>query len=231
MKLPRAVFFDLDGTLSDSLPDIAWALNEARIDHGIVPVTDGQVRGWVGGGAETLVARSLGAADERDPRVAPMLATFLAHYEAHACERSKLYDGVVDLLEFLEERGVRTACTTNKPEVAARGLLVGLEVMPRFDALITPETCGGVKKPDARFMGKALSLLGVAAKDALVVGDGVQDVEAARNAGIRVVAVLGGYGDRAALRAAGADEYVESMAELAERLIDGAGSSRRGGKA
>jgi len=213
-KLPRAVLFDLDGTLSDSLPDIAWSLNQARIDHGFVPVTDGQVRGWVGGGAETLVARSIGAADERDPRVARLLAAFLGHYEAHACERSRLYDGVVDLLEFLEERGVSTACTTNKPEVAARGLLVGLEVMSRFDALVTPETCGGVKKPDARFMEKALSLLDIPAEDALVVGDGVQDVLAAKNAGIRVVAVLGGYGDPAALRAAGADDYVDSMSEL-----------------
>ena len=68
MKNIKAVLFDLDGTLSDSLPDIAWALNQARLDHKLLPVTDGQVKGWVGGGAAMLVARSLGAAGDKDPR-------------------------------------------------------------------------------------------------------------------------------------------------------------------
>lgn len=221
MKLPRAVFFDLDGTLSHSLPDIVWALNEARMDAGLTPVTEGQVKGWVGSGAAVLVARSLGAADERDPRVPPLLARFLAHYEAHACDLSTLYPGVVDLLDFLESRGVRTACTTNKPEAAARSLLEGLEILSRLDALVAPETCGGAKKPDPRFMAAALARLGVGAGEALVVGDGVQDVLAAKAVGIRSVAILGGYGDPAALRAAGPDECVQTIGEFAARLRRG----------
>jgi len=214
MKTPKAVLFDLDGTLSDSLPDIEWALNEARIDQGLVPATESQVRSWVGGGAELLVVRSLGAKDERDPRVAPLLASFLARYETHACERSRIYPGVIDLFDFLEGERVLTACTTNKPDAAARALLEGLEILSRLDALVTPETCGGAKKPDPRFMTTALAKLGVAAKDALVVGDGVQDVDAARAVGIPCVAILGGYGDRAALKTARADVYVETIADL-----------------
>lgn len=221
MKLPKAVLFDLDGTLADSLPDIAWALNEARMDAGLTPVTDGQVRGWVGGGAALLVTRSLGTADEADPRVAPLLATFLRHYEAHAHDLSTLYPGVPELLDFLEGKGVLMACTTNKPAGAARVLLEGLDLLSRLDALVTPETCGGVKKPDARFMKTALAKLGVAAKDAVVVGDGVQDIEAAKAAGVRSVAILGGYGDPEALRAAGADEYVQTIAELGALLRRG----------
>ncbi len=217
MKLPRAVLFDLDGTLSDSLPDIVWALNEARMDSGMTPVTDGQVKSWVGAGAATLVVRSLGAADERDPRVAPLLATFLEHYEAHACDLSTLYPGVLDLFDFLESRGVLTACTTNKPEIAARALLGGLEILSRLDALVTPESCGA-KKPDPRFMTAALAKLGVAAADALVVGDSVQDILAAKSVGIRSVAILGGYGDPEALRAARPDECVQTIAEFAARL-------------
>jgi len=218
MKLPKAVFFDLDGTLCDSLPDIAWALNEARVDAGLVPVTDGQVKGWVGGGASRLVARSLGLDDEHDPAVAPLLATFLRHYEAHAADESKLYPGVAELLDDLESRGVLIACTTNKPASAARSLLDGLDVLSRLDALVTPETCGGFKKPDPRFMATALTKLGLDAADVLVVGDSVQDILAAKSAGIRVVAVLGGYGDPDALRAAGADEYVATIAELRRRF-------------
>jgi len=224
VKLPKAVFFDLDGTLCDSLPDIAWALNEARVDAGLVPVTDGQVKGWVGGGAARLVARSLGLGDD-DPAVAPLLATFLRHYEAHAADESKLFPGVAELLDDLESRGVLIACTTNKPAAASRALLGALDVLGRLDALVTPETCGGFKKPDPRFMATALTKVGVEAKDALVVGDAVQDIEAAKSAGIRVVAILGGYGDPDALRAAGADEYVATIAELRERFAcDGSGA-------
>ena len=218
MRLPKAILFDLDGTLCDSLPDISWALNEARVDMGLTPVADGQVKVWVGGGAALLVARSLGLDDERDPAVAPLLATFLRHYEAHAADESKLYPGVPELLDFLEARGVLIACTTNKPASAARNLLAALDVLARLDALVTPETCGGAKKPDPRFMATALTKLGVEAKDALVVGDAVQDVLAAKSAGIRCVAILGGYGDPDALRAAGADEYVATIAEFGARL-------------
>ena len=218
MKNIKAVLFDLDGTLSDSLPDIAWALNQARLDHKLLPVTDGQVKGWVGGGAAMLVARSLGAADDKDPRVAPVLATFLAHYEEHACDRSTLYPGVLELLERLGSRHVLVAVTTNKPTKAARALLEGLEILSLLDAVVTPDDCGGVKKPDPRFMKYALDKLGVAAKDAVVVGDGMPDIEAARGSGIRSIAILGGYGEEAALRAAGADEYVDTIADVAARL-------------
>jgi phosphoglycolate phosphatase len=218
LKQPKAVLFDLDGTLSDSLPDIVASLNEARVDLGFTPVADSQVKGWVGAGAAMLVARSLGLEDEHDPETVHLLALFLRHYEDHAADNSRLYPGVEELLDLLEERGILVACTTNKPAGAARRLLEGLGILSRVDALVTPETCGGVKKPDARFLATALAKLDVAAKDALVVGDAVQDIQAARNSGIRVVAVLGGYGDPAALRAAKADAYVQSIGELAALL-------------
>jgi phosphoglycolate phosphatase-like HAD superfamily hydrolase len=83
---------------------------------------------------------------------------------------------------------------------------------------VTPDSAGALK-PDPRFFHAALDVLGVAAADALVVGDGVPDVLAAKASGVRVVAILGGYGDPAELRAAGADEYVETLAEFNERLL------------
>jgi phosphoglycolate phosphatase len=218
MKNAKAVLFDLDGTLSDSLPDIAWSLNQARLDHKLLPVTDGQVKGWVGSGAAVLVARSMGLADEKDPRAIAVLDTFLAHYTDHACDHSTLYPGAAELLERLGARGVLVACTTNKPTKAARALLEGLEILSLLDAVVTPDDCGGARKPDPRFMACALGKLGVAAEDAVVVGDGVPDIEAAKASGMRSIAVLGGYGDPAALRAAGADQYVDTIAEVAARL-------------
>ena len=218
MKTPKAVLFDLDGTLSDSLPDIAWALNQARLDHKLLPVTDGQVKAWVGSGASSLVARSMGLADEHDPRSIAVLDTFLAHYTDHACDRSTLYPGAAELLERLGARGVLVACTTNKPTQAARALLEGLEILALLDTVVTPDDCGGLKKPDPRFMACALERLGVSAKDAVVVGDGVPDIAAAKASGMRSIAILGGYSEEGSLRAAGADEYVQTIAEVAAHL-------------
>ena len=210
------MLFDLDGTLSDSLADIAWALRTARVEMGYAPVTDEEVRGWVGAGAPLLVARSLGV-PETDPRVAPLLARFLDVYTgALPADGATLYPGVVELLDGLRARGVLVACTTNKPEGPARALLAGLGILDRFDALVTPESAG-TRKPDGRFMEAALARLGVAAAEALVVGDGNPDLEAARAAGIRCVAVLGGYGSRDELLSLEPEFTVETVSELAGR--------------
>jgi phosphoglycolate phosphatase len=216
IPLPRAVLFDLDGTLSDSLPDIAWALNEARAQHGFPPVSQHDVGRWVGAGAAALIARSVGVAED-DPRAIALLASFLAIYEAHACDRSRLFPGVRELLEELRRRGVRTAVTTNKPAAACTALLEGLGIAKLFDAVVTPEIAGA-KKPDPRFMAFALTALGVAAKEALVVGDGVQDLQAAQAAAIPCVGILGGYAGAAALRACRPDWCVQTIGELAKRL-------------
>lgn len=217
IPLPRAVLFDLDGTLSDSLPDIHAALDAARRELGLTGVTPSQVRGWVGCGAAMLVARSLGHEDEASPEVLRVLARFLGIYEEHPDDRSVLYPGVADLLDRLRTRGVRLAVTTNKPGRAAEALLRGLGVFDRFDAVVTPDAAG-VRKPDPAFMRCALERLGVGASDAIVVGDGLPDLAAARGAGVRCVAVLGGYGDRAALLAQRPEWTVESVADLLGRF-------------
>lgn len=217
IPLPRAVLFDLDGTLSDSLPDIHAALDAARRALALPGVTQEQVRGWVGCGAAMLVARSLGHEDEAAEDVQRVLARFLAIYEAHADDLSVLYPGVVDLLDRLRARGVRCAVTTNKPGRAADALLRGLGVLDRFDAVVTPDVAG-VRKPDPAFIRCALGRVGVAAADAIVVGDGLPDLRAARGAGVRCVAVLGGYGDRAALVAERPEWVVEAVGGLTTRF-------------
>lgn len=217
IPVPRAVLFDLDGTLSDSLPDIHWALDAARRELGLSGVSIDAVQTWVGCGASMLVARSLGHEDEHAPDVRRVLDVFLRHYEAHADERSSVYPGVFAALEALRSRGVRLAVTTNKPGRAAESLLRGLGLLPWFDVVVTPDSAG-VRKPDPAFMRFALDHLHVAAADALVIGDGVPDVEAAKGAGVPVVALLDGYGNRAALLAANADHYAADVAEVARRM-------------
>jgi phosphoglycolate phosphatase len=211
------VLFDLDGTLSDSLPGIAWSLNEGRRELGYESVSEASVRGWLGQGAAMLAARSLGHEDVGDPAVRRLTAVYLRHNEAGAPARSRLFPGAADLLARLRARGVRIGLTTNKPRGATASLLRGLGAEGAFDAVVTPEDAGA-HKPDPAFVAYALRLLGVAARDALVVGDGLPDVDVARAAGVPVVALLGGYGDRAELAAAGADWCAEDVAEVARRM-------------
>ncbi|MCE9638076.1 MAG: HAD-IA family hydrolase [Planctomycetes bacterium] len=217
IAVPHAALFDLDGTLSDSLPDIHWALDAARRELGLPGVSIDAVQTWVGCGASMLVARSLGHEDEHSPDVRRVLDVFLRHYEAHSDERSTVYPGVVAALEALRVRGVKLAVTTNKPGRAADSLLRGLGLLPWFDLVVTPDSAG-VRKPAAAFMRFALDHLHVAAADALVIGDGMPDVEAAKGAGVPVVALLDGYGNRAALLAAGANYYAADVAEVARRM-------------
>lgn len=217
IPVPRAVLFDLDGTLTDSLPDIHWALDTARRGLGLPGVTIEATRGWVGCGAAMLVARSLGHEDERAPEVARLLGAFLQAYEAHADARSTVYPGVVGALRALRARGVRLAVTTNKPSRACEALLRGLGLRPLVDLVVTPDDAG-VRKPDPEFMRTALARCGVAADDAIVVGDGMPDVEAALRAGVACVALRDGYGDRTALEASGATWLAANVDEVARRM-------------
>jgi phosphoglycolate phosphatase len=219
IPLPDAVLFDLDGTLVDSLDDIAHALNAARADAGLDPSPRDRVRGWIGGGAGKLVARSLGHEDETSQDVPALLARFLHVYGTESGTRSPLLPGAAALLDALAARGVLLACTTNKPAAATDLVLRALGIADRFGAVVTPDTIPGVRKPDARFFGEALARLGgIAPARALVVGDGVPDVAGGRALGAPTVAVLGGYGDRDALLAAGPDFVVEATADLRHRL-------------
>lgn len=211
---PRAVLFDLDGTLADSLADITWALSEARTSLALPDVDDGDVRRWIGDGARRLVARSLGTEDDDAPGVVELHERFLDVYRSRDRTRSTLYPGVRPLLDELRTAGTLLACTTNKPRRPTHKLLGLLGVADHFAAVRTPDDVGGRRKPAPDMLLDALDELGVEPSDAVLVGDGLPDVAAARAAGVRVVAVLGGYGGEEALVALRPDATVESAAEL-----------------
>ena len=219
IPLPRALLFDLDGTLVNSLDDIAYALNKARGESGAAPAPRDTVRGWIGGGAAKLVARSVGVTDESNPAVRLLLARFLEIYGTESGPRSPLLPGVRELLDALVRRGVRLACTTNKPAAATRIVLGSHGLDSLFgDAVVTPETIG-VRKPEPGFFAEAFRRLGgVAPAESFGFGDGVPDVRGGRGIGAPTVAVLGGYGDRAALLAEGPTWTVERPRELLTRL-------------
>src|SRR5262245_54675149 len=129
------VVFDLDGTLADTAPDIARALNATLAEAGLPTHALETAKRFVGDGAAKLIERAL-PPSEAGRDVAPLVARWLVHYGAHVCDDTRLYPGIAALLDRLQAAGVRTAVITNKPAPLARGVLEALGVGPRFAAVI-----------------------------------------------------------------------------------------------
>lgn len=188
------VVFDLDGTLADTAPDIADALNLVLSDAGL-PVFDlATITSMVGGGARTLVERAvLRAAGTVDERLTSRLyERFLAAYDAAPSVKSRLYPGVRAALEGLKARRLKLGVCTNKPELLTGIVLRGLGVESYFGAVVG----GSMRlslKPAPDMLLKAIQDLGSAPERSLMVGDSVADVGAARAAGVPVAVFSGGY--------------------------------------
>jgi phosphoglycolate phosphatase len=203
------VIFDLDGTLVDTAPEIADALNEYLATRGLAGAPFATVRGWIGYGARRLLEKALGA----KVTDAEMKA-FAEIYLAHCGRNSKPYDGVPETLDSLREQGIRTAVMTNKerrfalPVLSAHGLLERLDDLVFGDSL--PE-----KKPHPLPVIHLVVRAGVAAARSLVVGDSEIDVAAARAAGAAAWAVGYGYGDMALVQSAQPDRIVNEFSRLA----------------
>lgn len=183
----RALLFDLDGTLVDTAPELAEALNRTLAALGRPPADAARVRGWIGDGARALLGKALGApADEH------AWALFAAEYAAACGTNSALYPGVRPMLERLAARGLRLAVLTNKEGRFAHQVLARHDITAHFDLLVAGDTLA-VKKPHPGVVRHALDALGVDADEAALVGDSPTDVRTARAAGLRAWIVRHGY--------------------------------------
>ncbi|HUI16158.1 MAG TPA: phosphoglycolate phosphatase [Alphaproteobacteria bacterium] len=215
----RAVVFDLDGTLVDSAPDIATALNRTLAAAGRAAVTLAAVKTMIGDGAKRLVARGFAATGDGlgEAALERHYRDFLACYEgADAVALTRPYPGVIETLALLQSEGLRLGLCTNKPAQATRDVLQQLALAPYFAAVITPEEVGA-PKPDPAHLGAVLAALDAAPADAVMVGDNANDVAVARAAGTAVVAVAYGY-PRMDPHALGADVLIDAMSELPAAL-------------
>jgi len=221
MHSPRAIVFDLDGTLIDSSRDIAAAVNHALERAGLPLLTLEHVKSFVGDGARPLVARA-GALDLDDPRVETLLATFLDYYTAHPATFSRPMPKAVETLVELGER-YPLALATNKPRRTTDAALAELELTRHFRVVVA-----GGDPPRPKPSGEALTFiaerLGVAAGELVMVGDGPQDVLAGRAAGARTVGVLGGMASGERLLAVAPDALLTTLEELSALLEVWAGS-------
>ncbi|QPI10326.1 phosphoglycolate phosphatase [Stutzerimonas stutzeri] len=193
--LPRLVMFDLDGTLMDSVPDLAAAVDKMLMLLGREPAGIKRVRDWVGNGSRVLVRRALagqlghdGVADELADEA---LALFMQAY-AGGHELTAVYPGVRDCLDWLREREVKLAIITNKPAQFIEPLLEEKGLAGYFDWLVGGDTLPQ-QKPDPAALFWVMDKAGVAPSESLFVGDSRNDVRAAKAATVRCVALTYGY--------------------------------------
>lgn len=212
----QAVLFDLDGTLVDSAPDLALAVDRMLRDLGQESVGEERVREWVGNGARRLVERALtGRLDGRleADQLEPALEIFFGHYADCLVESTCAYPGVTEALEQLHLRGLPLAVVTNKPARFTMPLLAHLGLRRYFHAVVSGDTLPH-RKPDPGPLLLAAEQCGVAPGAALMVGDSDNDVRAARAAGMPVACVPYGYNHGDDIAAAGPDLILESLLAL-----------------
>jgi phosphoglycolate phosphatase len=211
----RAVLFDLDGTLVDSLADIAGAANLvlAELGHATHPVESYRV--FVGEGVTRLLEQALPAAALGDLPAAE--AQFRRVYPQRMLDETRPYEGIPELLEALAARQIPCAVLTNKPQLAAEGVVEHLFAPGTFVAVVGQRD-DQPRKPDPTGALDLARRLGLAPSRLAMVGDTRTDMETARNAGLRAVGVRWGFRDEAELRAHGADVVLSQPADLLTRL-------------
>lgn len=195
VELSRAVIFDLDGTLVDTLDDLWQSLNSALDHHGLLPVSRDLVLANIHGGLEQTAraALSIYPIDAAEPA-----RTYESHYRMRRHAGSRLYPGVDELLSICRNRGQAVAVCTNKLAGDARELLSLLGVEDCFDTIVGIDTCGAAK-PDPAPLRLVLERLNCRSDEAVFIGDSVIDAQCARNAGVRFLLHESGYGATEAL--------------------------------
>jgi phosphoglycolate phosphatase len=215
----RAVLFDLDGTLVDSIADIASCGNEVLESMGCQALPVGRYRAFLGDGAANLARKVLPAERRDTASIERFLLAFGELYRARWKTSASLYEGVPEMLSALQERGACLAVLSNKKEEFTKLFVSELLPQWRFDA-VCGESSGRPLKPDPTAALHIADELGIAPSKWLFVGDSEIDVETARRAGMAFIGVEWGFRSRAELVAAGAVHTIRSPIELLQFIAE-----------
>lgn len=216
---PALVLFDLDGTLVDSVPDLALAIDRMLTALELEPAGVARVRDWVGNGAPTLVRRALhgqldiAGATLPEGRFEQAYELFLQFYGESISALSVLYPGVLECLNGLQARGIRMGVATNKPMRFTGDMLQGLAIDGYFDVVIGGDSLPSCK-PDPAMLFSAIEQCGATPATTLMVGDSSNDVLAGRAAGCKVVGVPYGYNHGEPIEASAPDLIVARLDAL-----------------
>jgi len=217
---PGMVLIDVDGTLVDSVPDLAFCVDALMARLGRPAHGEAAVRNWVGNGVERLVRRALTGTLDGEPSVADFdraYPIFDALYAENTSKRSRLYPGVKEGIAWLQANGYRLGCVTNKAARFTEPLLSDLGVADAFEIIVSGDSLPE-KKPSPLPLLHAAAHFGVEPGQALMVGDSVSDVKASRAAGFSIICMSYGYNHGRDIREVGPDAVIDSMAELSTLL-------------
>lgn len=212
----KAILFDMDGTILDTLEDLADAVNYVLSTNNEPERTLSEIRSFVGNGNRRLMARALRQGEEH-PGFERMLNEFFSYYMDHGAEKTKPYEGIPELLKECKRQGIKTAVVTNKFQDAA----ASLSELYFADLIETTvgDGEGRQRKPAKDGAAEALKRLGAAANEAVYIGDSPVDFETAKNAGIDCVLCTWGFCDRAVLEGLGAMALVDKPSEMLDIII------------
>ncbi len=220
MNKPEMILIDVDGTLVDSVPDLAYCVDEMMKQMDMPLRGEDAVRNWVGNGVERLTRRALINALDGEPDEAlfeKAYPIFLELYAENTSKRSVLYPGVREGLDYLKAAGYKLGCVTNKAAQFTIPLLKDLGVHDEFEIIICGDTLEK-KKPDPLPLLHAAEFFGVEPAKAMMLGDSMSDVKAARAAGFQIICMSYGYNHGEDIRDYNPDAVIDSMAELKDIL-------------
>jgi phosphoglycolate phosphatase len=215
----KAVMFDLDGTLVNTVPEIAFAINKMLADLGLTELPQQQVERYIGEGAQMLIRRSISAHTQHEPDEAlfeQAQELFYAHY-ADNVTQSKPYEGAIATLAALQDKGLRLACVTNKPEKFTIPLLDASGLLDFFEVVVSGDTLPK-KKPDPIQLRYICAKFNVLEAEAMLVGDSLTDVAAAHAAGCYIVTVPYGYNQGKPIDHNMVDDTITSLTDLVDLL-------------
>jgi phosphoglycolate phosphatase len=215
--MKKAVIFDLDGTLADTIEDLAGAMNRSLRTRGLPEHDFGEYKLFVGDGFRNLVARALPEPSRSEALVQEIWFEAAANYAERCLDMTRPYPGVTELLAALAGRGLALAVLSNKPDDLTKKVTAGLFPGTPF-GLVRGETAAFPRKPDPASALDACARLGAEPSEALYLGDTGVDMRTARAAGILALGAAWGFRGEAELRAAGADAILERPGNLLEYL-------------
>lgn len=211
----KAVIWDLDGTLLDTLDDLADSVNAALAKNSLPVRERDDVRRFVGNGVRKLVERAV-PEGTKDSQTAQVYDDFITHYAQHSRDNTKPYDGIIEVLDALKARGVKLGIVSNKIDFAVKEL--SREYFGDRMMVAVGDDPSRARKPAPDSVHEAMRIMDVTAEETVYIGDSDVDVLTAKNAGTLLCAVSWGFRDESCLRAAGAEHIAHTPQELLEML-------------
>ena len=187
----RTVLFDLDGTLADTAPDLAYALNQVLIEQGREPLPFATIRPVVSNGGKVLTQLGFNIEPEH-PDFPPLYQRLLEIYRANIARETTLFPGMAELLDSIEQGGMNWGVVTNKPAWLTDPLMAALGLSERAACIVSGDTCTN-RKPHPESILHGCQLAGSAAENCVYIGDAQRDIEAGNRAGMRTIIALFGY--------------------------------------